>query len=120
MNSKKYLQKREDDLLHVGNLVAWIIQESHSKKKDISQALSIAPTTLNKYFKHSSLQAAILWRLSKALDYNFFMFIGQKLKIDFETNREKELKKKLEEKEELVTKMKIELDLLKKIHKIDS
>ena len=120
MNSKKYLQKREDDLLHIGNLVAWIIQENHSKKKDVSQALSIASNTLNKYFKHSSLQAAILWRLSKALDYNFFMFIGQKLKIEFETDTEKELKKQLAEKEELVTKMKIELDLLKKIHKIDS
>ena len=120
MNGKKYLQEREDDLLHVGNLVAWIIQEKHSKKKDVSQALSIAPTTLNKYFKHSSLQAAILWRLSKALDYNFFMFIGQKLKIDFETNTEKELRKQLAEKEEVLTKMKIELDLLKKTHKIDS
>ena len=37
MNSKKYLQKREDDLLHIGNLVAWIIQENHSKKKDVSK-----------------------------------------------------------------------------------
>ena len=120
MNSKKYLQKREDDLLHIGNLVAWIIQENHSKKKDVSQALSIAPNTLNQYFKHSSLQAAILWRLSKALDYNFFMYIGQRLMIDFETKTEKELRKQLAEKEEIVTKMMIELDLLKKINKIDS
>lgn len=120
MNSKKYLQKREDDLLHIGNLVAWIIQEKHSKKKDVSQALAIAPNTLNKYFKHSSLQAAILWRLSKALNYNFFMFIGQKLMINFETNTERELKKQLAEKEELLAKMKIELDLLKKIHKINT
>ncbi len=120
MNSKKYLQKKEDDLLHVGNLVAWIIQETHSKKKDVSQALSIAPNTLNKYFKHSSLQAAILWRLSKALNYNFFMYIGQRLTIDFETNKEIALQKQLTERDEVIAKMKIELELLKKINKIDS
>ena len=45
------------------------------------------------------------------------MFIGQKLKIDFETNTEKELRRQLAEKEELLAKMKIELDLLKKFIK---
>lgn len=117
--SKKYLQKSADDALHVGNLLAWVIQEKHVKKKTVSQYLNVLPTTLNQYFKQPSVQVAILWRLSKALDYNLLMDVGERLKIPFETKAEKQLREELATKDAELAHLKIELNLLKKIHKIE-
>ena len=117
--SKRYLQKSTDDALHVGNLIAWMIQEKNLKKKDIAQYLAVLPTTLNQYFKQPSVQVAILWRLSKALNYNLLMDVGERLKIPFETKLEKQLKEDLAAKNAELEHLKIELNLLKRIHKID-
>ena len=117
--SKKYLQTLPDDALHVGNLLAWIIQEKHLKKKTVSQYLNVLPTTLNQYFKQPSVQVAILWRLSKALNYNLLIDIGERLKIPFETKAEKQLREELTAKNIELEHLKIELNLLKKIHKIE-
>ena len=117
--SKKYLQKSADDALHVGNLLAWIIQEKHIKKKTVSQYLNVLPTTLNQYFKQPSVQVAILWRLSKALNYNLLIDIGERLKIPFETKVEKQLKEDLATKDAELEHLKIELNLLKRIHNIE-
>ena len=117
--SKKYLQKLEDDVIHVGNLIAWIIQEKHLKKKDVAQHLNVLPTTLNQYFKQPSVQVGILWRLSQALQYNLLMDLGERLQIPFETKAEKALKEELAAKNASLDHLNIELNLLKRIHKID-
>ena len=48
--SKKYLQKTGKDCLDIGNLVAWIIQEKHLKKKNSTllslKSFGIQNTTL--------------------------------------------------------------------------
>lgn len=117
--TKRYLQKSPNDALHIGNLIAWVIQEKHLKKATIAQQLSIAPTTLNQYFKQSSVQVGILWRLGQAMEYNFLADLGDRIQIDFETQKEAALHKLLSEKEEELKILKIELNLLKKIHKIE-
>jgi transcriptional regulator with XRE-family HTH domain len=117
--NKKYLQKNESDCLHIGNLVAWFIQEKHLKKADIARKLNVIPTTLNQYFKQPSIQVGILWRLSLAMEYNLLADVAQRLPIAFETNVEEALKKTLSEKEAEIQHLKIELNLLKKIHKIE-
>ena len=118
-NSKKYLQKIDTDCLHIGNLIAWNIQEKHLKKADIARKLDVIPTTLNQYFKQPSIQVGILWRLSNAMEYNLLADVAQRLPIAFETKAEAALKKMLSEKEAEIQHLKIELNLLKKIHKIE-
>ena len=113
MKSKKFLIKSTNDVLHIGNLIAWIIQENKIKKKDISNALQILPTTLNQYFKQPSVQTAILWRLSLATNYNFLMYLGEKLNIAYETKTEVALKQEIATKNEQIKKMEIELELFK-------
>ena len=115
MKSKKFLIKSTNDVLHIGNLIAWIIQENKIKKKDVSNALQILPTTLNQYFKQPSVQTAILWRLSLATNYNFLMYLGEKLNIAYETKAEAALKQEIATKNEHIKKMEIELGLLKSI-----
>jgi hypothetical protein len=118
MQSKKFLIKSTNDVLHIGNLIAWIIQENKIKKKNVSDALQILPTTLNQYFKQPSVQTAILWRLSLATNYNFLMYLGEKLNIPYETKTEASLKPEIATKNEQIKKMEIELNLLKKLNKI--
>ena len=117
--SKKYLQKSTNDSIHVGNLIAWMIQEKHLKKKDVAQHLNVHSTTLTQYVKQTSVQVGILWRLSQALQYNLLIDLGQRLKIPFETQTEKLLKQELAAKNTELEHLKIELNLLKKIHKIE-
>lgn len=118
MQSKKFLIKSTNDVLHIGNLIAWIIQENKIKKKDVSNTLQILPTTLNQYFKQPSVQTAILWRLSLATNYNFLMYLGEKLNVAYETKTEAALKQEIVTKNEQIKKMKIELELFKKLNGI--
>lgn len=118
-SSKRYLQKKSNDSLHIGNLIAWIIQEKKLKKVDIAQQLNIAPTTLAQYFKQSSIQVGILWRLGQAMNYNLLADVADRFPIDFETKKEAALQQILSEKEEELNILKTELNLLKKIYKIE-
>jgi transcriptional regulator with XRE-family HTH domain len=115
---KAFTIKKDDDPTHIGNLIAWIIQQQHSKKKDVAAHLNVKPSTLAQYFRQPSVQTAILWRLSKALNYNFLMYLGQKLNIEFETKKEAQLKQELALKEEEIKKLEIELALMQKLNKM--
>ena len=111
--TKRFLQKTEKDCLHIGNLIAWIIQEKHLKKKDVGNYLNIVPTTLNQYFKQSSVQV----RLSQALEYNLLADVGQRLNIPFETKAEKQLLEQLAVKEAEVQQLQMENAMLKSLLK---
>ncbi|PZU90760.1 MAG: hypothetical protein DI529_02080 [Chryseobacterium sp.] len=117
--AKKFLQKDGTDPLHIGNLVHWEIKQNNLRKKDVAERLGIGPTTLNQYFKQSSLQTTILWRLSRAINFNFLMYLGQKLDVGFETEREKELQEQLRQKEEEILSLKTQLGVYKQIHRIE-
>jgi len=115
--SKRYLKKREDDHPNLGNFVHWFIKKEGVKKIIVAQQLDVSPTTLNKYFKMSSLQFSILWRISRIINYNMVADLGQRLGIPFETEAEKQLKVQLAEKEELIKKMEIQLEVLRELRK---
>ena len=113
--SKKYLHKKEDDNPNLGNFVNWFIKQQGIKKITVAKEMEVSATTLNGYFKKPSLQFAILWRLSRIINYNMIMDLGQRLKIPFETDAEKELKVQLAEKEELIKKMAIQLEVFREM-----
>jgi len=117
--TKKFLQPKENDNIHVGNLVQWEIEQRPIQKKDVAAKLEITTTTLNQYYKQASLQTTILWRLSRAIRFNFLMYLGQKMDVDFETKKEKVLQEQLKEKEEEILLLKTQLEVYKHIHKIE-
>lgn len=116
---KKFLEKRENDPPSLGNFINWHFQQNKTKKKSISDFLGVLPTTLNGYFKQSSFQFAILWRISQAVQYNFLMELGERLAIPYETKAEKELKTQLAENEKQIESLQTQLNLFKQIHKIE-
>ncbi len=115
---KRFLKKRENDPKHLGNYIQWHIEQNKIKKRSVSDALGILPTTLNQYFKQSSFQFSILWRISLAVKHNFLMQLGEQLNISYETKAEKELKAQLLEKEKEIETLKTQLTVYKGIHKV--
>ncbi|RZL43757.1 MAG: transcriptional regulator [Pedobacter sp.] len=111
--TRKYLKDAADDYPDIGNFVHWFIKQGGHKKKEVADYLEVLPTTLTRYFGQRSLQVGILWRISQAINYNLVMDLGQRLKIPFETEVEKELRKQLAEKEEVIKRMEIQLEVFK-------
>ena len=114
---KKYLKKRDNDPKNLGNYIQWHIEQNKIKKRSISEALGILPTTLNQYFKQPSFQFNILWRISLAVKHNFLMELGEQLGIPYETKTEKALKAQLQEKEEYIKEIETQLKVYRGIHK---
>ena len=109
---KKFTQTKADDPTPIGNLVHWFI-----KKKDVAESLGVSGITLNSYFKQKSLQTVILWRIGKAINYNFFAFLAERMNIPYETQYEKDLKAQLENLQRENRDLKKENDLLKELIK---
>ena len=116
---KKFQQKRDNDPPALGNFINWHFQENKTKKKNVSVFLQVSSTTLTRYFKQSSFQFAILWRISQAVNHNFLMELGERLGIPYETKAEKELKAQLAENKKQIESLQTQLNLFKQIHKIE-
>ena len=117
-NGKRYQKKRKEDPKPLGNYIQWHIEQNKIKKLSVSRYLDITPNSLNKYFKQTSFQFIILWRISQAVKHNFLMELGEQLGIAYETKTEKALKAQLLEKEEHIKLLENELRVYKQIHKV--
>lgn len=115
---KKFLKKRDNDPKNLGNYIQWHIEQNKIKKRSVSEALGILPTTLNQYFKQPSFQFNILWRISQAVKHNFLMELGEQMDIPYETKAEKALKAQLQEKEEYIKELESQLKVYRGIHKV--
>ena len=105
--------KATNDHPSLGRFVHFFILDTRNKKKDVAGHLKVTRSVLYHYFKQHSLQFGIVWRISQAINYNLVMDLGQRLKIPFETEVEKELRKQLAEKEEVIKRMEIQLEVFK-------
>ena len=117
-NGKRYQKKRKEDPKPLGNYIQWHIEQNKIKKLSVSRYLDITPNSLNKYFKQTSFQFIILWRISQAVKHNFLMELGEQLGIAYETTTEKALTAQLLEKEEHIKLLENELRVYKQIHKV--
>lgn len=98
-----------------GNMVKYYLSSNKINGIQVAKDLNIRSSTLYHYYKQNSLQLGILWRLSKVLNHNFLAQMSEYLQIPFETQTEKKLKAELEEKNELIKKMEIQMELCEKM-----
>ena len=117
-NGKRYQKKRKEDPKPLGNYIQWHIEQNKIKKLSVAKYLDITPNSLNKYFKQTSFQFIILWRISQAVKHNFLMELGEQLNIPYETKAEKALKAQLLEKEEYIKELESQLKVYRGIHKV--
>lgn len=113
----KYLQRKDSDAPHLGNFIQWHIEQNHVKKTNVSEALQVLPSTVNQYFRQSSFQFTILWRISQAVQHNFLMELGEKwLKIPYQTQKETDLQNQLDQKNTEIELLKAQLQIFREIH----
>ncbi|HBK33136.1 MAG TPA: hypothetical protein DDZ96_00170 [Porphyromonadaceae bacterium] len=100
---------------HNGNLLMSAVREAKIPISELSRQMHVHPTSFYQYVKSDSLQMRVWWNLSLTLERNLIAELGERLPVDYETKKEKELKKKLEDvKKELET-LKIQLEVYKSI-----
>ncbi|PKB17712.1 transcriptional regulator [Flavobacterium sp. 5] len=114
-NNREYKKDLGDRYPIIGNFIHYHIYHNKIKKADVARSLKILPRGLNDYFKRDSLQFAILWKLSIALEHNFIAQLGEYLPYRFESIKEKALKNELAEKDAIIQKMEIQIETMKEM-----
>ena len=99
----------------MGNFIHYHILQHKIKKADVARAIQVAPTSLNEYFKKHSLPFTTLWKLSLAMEHNFITQLGEYFPVPYETKREKALKEQLAEKDAIIQKMEIQMEVYERL-----
>ncbi len=115
--SKKFRIIKKGDNPALGKFVRNYFRQNRINTKTVSEGLGVHYNTLNAYFKNTSFQFTILWRISKLVNYNFLIDLGQLLDIPFETKAEKDLKTEIENLKQENNLLKQENNLLREIVK---
>ncbi|MES2575931.1 MAG: transcriptional regulator [Bacteroidota bacterium] len=115
LNQWKHQSITDEHYPRNGNMIKYYLSSNKISGAQIAKDLNILPTTLYHYYKQDSLQLGILWRLSKVMNHNFLAQMSEYLQIPFETQVEKKLKAELAERNELIRKMEIQMEIYEKM-----
>lgn len=113
--SKKYKKESSIPQPHVGEMLTAYIQMHKINRAALARQLGVAENAISDYCRRSSLQLGILWRISVALEYNFFTEFNDKLPFAPESATTIALKQQLAEKEETIAKLEAELEIYRRI-----
>ncbi|MGK4566238.1 helix-turn-helix domain-containing protein [Flavobacterium sp. 3HN19-14] len=75
-----------DNQPHIGSMLRKYLDKHLSVRKEVAQKIGVPSTAIYSYEKRSSTQASNLWRLSHALQYNFFMDLANALPAAYARN----------------------------------
>lgn len=113
--TKRYLQKGSNDYPHIGKMLNQQLIERKIPKSDIAKKLFLANNSVLKYTRQQSLQAGILWNLSKAIGYNFFEDLAVLLPPNPKNKITNEVEEALLEKDRKIEALENELKLYKQL-----
>lgn len=71
---------------HIGELLSQYFLNNRTRKSSLARILGVVPSVITEYKGRTSLQCGILWRLSYALNHNFFSDIAAQLPAEFTSN----------------------------------
>ncbi|MFT3753226.1 MAG: hypothetical protein QM800_10255 [Paludibacter sp.] len=100
---------------HNGNMLRDYFKLHSVNKAELARRISVAGSTVQQYLDSQSLQLGILWKISLALKHNFVAELGEKIQVDYSTQRETELEQQIEDLQSELEKTKFELSIYKNI-----
>ncbi|MCE5332308.1 MAG: hypothetical protein LLF95_09225 [Bacteroidales bacterium] len=100
---------------HNGKLMHDYIAKYGVNRAELARKMNVSTTSVYQYAGSPSLQLSILWKASLALNHNFLAELGEKLPVDYITNREAEQKQQIDELQKELEKLKFELSIYKNI-----
>jgi transcriptional regulator with XRE-family HTH domain len=81
----------------------------------VADKLGVRPSTVKRYFESVSLQMGIVWKISRALNYNFVAAIAETLHIAHPTQAADQLKDELAKKDEIIQKLEMKVEVYKEL-----
>ena len=81
-----FYKLEEHPLPHLGMFLKQFMEARRTRKSSLSRILGIGPSDITRFIKRPSLQCAVLWRFSYALNHNFFADLAAQLPPTFTTN----------------------------------
>lgn len=86
MNNNQKYRNQEQTAPHSGKLLLAYFKEKRIRKSALARLMNCRPDTVYGFEKNSSIQTAILWELSHALQHNFFADIAALLPETYTTD----------------------------------
>ena len=93
----------EHPMPHIGEILSNYFLNNRTRKSSLARILGVVPSVISEYKGRDSLQCGIIWRLSYALNHNFFADIAAQLPVEFtnnvpiDTSKEEEIERIREE-----------------------
>jgi hypothetical protein len=69
---KKYLNQGAFAYPHIGNLISKQLSLQNLPKSELARRIGVKTSVIYPYLKQESLQFGILWKISIAMNHNFF------------------------------------------------
>lgn len=86
MKNYRLYKLEEYPMPHIGELVTQYFLKNRTRKSSLARILGVVPSVVTEYKGRTSLQCGILWRLSYALNHNFFADLASELPVEFTSN----------------------------------
>ena len=71
-STRTYLKQGIHPYPHLGNLIRKKLKELHITSTEAARRLGVNATNMHAYYKQPSVQFGIIWKLSIAVNYDFF------------------------------------------------
>lgn len=72
VTKQTYLKQGVHPYPHIGNLIRKKLKELNISSSEAARRLGVNPTNMHAYYKNPSIQFGIIWKLSMAVNYDFF------------------------------------------------
>ncbi len=81
--NQTYLKQGDHPYPHIGNLIRKKLKELNISSSEAARRLGVNSTNMHAYYKNPSIQFGIIWKLSIAVNYDFFSDIIAHYPTDF-------------------------------------
>ena len=117
MRDRSMKYKKQGTILHphTGQLLTAYKKEHKVNSAALARELDVSPTGVADYYKRESLQIGVLWKISLALEHNFFTAFAEGLPFGPESAVTTALRAQLAEKEKIIEGLEKELEVYRRI-----
>lgn len=100
---------------HIGKLIQIKVREKKLTYAEVARRIGVNATVFQAYLSKASVQFGILWKISIAIEYNFFADLMPYLPSSTLNNNDSEFQKKIKEQDHEIADFKKEIEIYKGI-----
>jgi len=114
-STKKHQRQGEYPMPNLGQLIYKVIKQKGLSIAEVARRLGVQPNVVSQYTTQATVQTAILWKLSIALEYNFLGHIMDQLPEKTLNSFQSSFQKTIQNQENEILDLKKQIDIYKEI-----